>query len=375
MARPGGEPTEQPTARRLSQARLRGQVAHSRELSSALALLAVIAVVSWGAPMALARLLSLFRATFSASLRQPLASDVLARAADVASTVALLPLLAALLVTVVAGALQTRGLWAWQAVAPDAGRLSPVAGMGRVFSPRTVAEVGKGFLKLVVVAALACGGLAGPLRQLPVLVGAPPARVLGALGVWARALGLRVAFALLALALLDAVLVARRHRRSLMMTRDEVKREFKETEGDPQHKAERQRLHRQLAEQRMLDDVRKAAFVVVNPEHIAVAVRYDRDADEAPVVVAKGERLLAEQIKQAAREAGVPIYRDVGLARALNGVTEGEEIPEALYQAVAEILRALQEVEQPPPASAAALPPTGGAGGTARVPAAAWRRV
>ena len=125
----------------------------------------------------------------------------------------------------------------------------------------------------------------------------------------------------------------------------------------------------------MLDDVRKAAFVVVNPEHIAVAVRYDRDADEAPVVVAKGERLLADQIKQAARQAGVPIYRDVGLARALNGVTEGEEIPEALYQAVAEILRALQEVEQPAPSSAAASPPTGGGGGAARVPAAAWRRV
>src|SRR3569623_3724822 len=107
----------------------------------------------------------------------------------------------------------------------------------------------------------------------------------------------------------------------------------------------------------MLVDVRKAAFVVVIPVHIAVAVRYDRDADEAPVVVAKGERLLADQIKQAAREAGVPIYRDVGRARARNGVTEGEEIPEALYQAVAEILRALQEVEQPAPSSTAASPP------------------
>ena len=110
MARQGGEPTEQPTARRLSQARLRGQVAHSRELSSALALLAVIAVVSWGAPVALARLLSLFRATFSASLKAPPGAAILSSALDLASTVALLPLLAALLITVIARALQTRGL-------------------------------------------------------------------------------------------------------------------------------------------------------------------------------------------------------------------------------------------------------------------------
>lgn len=369
MARPGGEPTEQPTARRLTQARQRGQVAHSRELSSAIALLAVIAVVSWGAPVAVARLLSLFRSTLGASLKAPLAlSPSIARAADVASAVALLPLLVALAVTVLVAALQTRGLWAWQALAPDAARLSPLAGLGRVFSLRTVAELGKGMLKLAVVAALAFAGLAAPLRQLPALVGAPPGTVLVALGVWARAVGLRVAFALLALALLDALLVSRRHRRSLMMTRDEVKREFKETEGDPQHKAERQRLHRQLAEQRMLDGVRKAAFVVVNPEHIAVAVRYDRDADEAPVVVAKGERLLAEQIKQVAREAGVPIYRDVGLARVLNGIAEGDEIPEALYQAVAEVLRALHEVESQ------ATPSQSPAAGPAVSPAA-WRRV
>ena len=369
MARSGGEPTEQPTTRRLLQARQRGQVAHSRELSSAIALLVVIAVVSWGASAALARLLSLFRSTFGASLKAPLQSAAVAHAVDVAWAVALLPLLAALGVTVLVGALQTGGLWAWHAVAPDASRLSPITGLGRVFGPRTLAEVGKGLLKLALVGALAFAGLGAPLRQLPALVGAPPGTVLVALGVWARALGLRVAFALLALALLDAVLALRRHRRTLMMTRDEVKREHRETEGDPQHKAERQRLHRQLGEQRMVDDVRKAAFVVVNPEHIAVAVRYDRDADAAPVVVAKGERLLAEQIKQAAREAGVPIYRDVGLARALNGLAEGEEIPEVLYQAVAEVLRALQEAQ--PQATAAPrdgqTPPAASR--------AAWRRV
>ena len=123
------------------------------------------------------------------------------------------------------------------------------------------------------------------------------------------------------------------------MTREEVRREHKESEGDPSHRAERQRLHRELLEQRMVAEVRKADFVVVNPDHIAVALRYDRDGEAAPVVVARGERLLAERIKQVAREAGVPIFRDVTLARSLRDLPEGAEIPAALYEAVAEILR------------------------------------
>ena len=98
----------------------------------------------------------------------------------------------------------------------------------------------------------------------------------------------------------------------------------------------------------MLADVRKADFVVVNPDHIAVAVRYDKEAKGAPEVIAKGERLLAEKIKEAAREAGVPIFRDVTLARSLRDVEEGDEIPELLYQAVAEILRVVYAPEEAP---------------------------
>jgi flagellar biosynthesis protein FlhB len=152
------------------------------------------------------------------------------------------------------------------------------------------------------------------------------------------------------------------HRRSLRMTRPEVRREQKETEGDPRHKAERQRLHRELAEQRMLADVRKADFVVVNPDHIAVALQYDRQGDAAPLVLAKGERLLAEKIKEVAREAGVPIFRDVNLARALRELEEGDEIPEALYEAVAEILRVVYGSPQAPTPGGRARPSGEGRG-------------
>jgi flagellar biosynthesis protein FlhB len=155
------------------------------------------------------------------------------------------------------------------------------------------------------------------------------------------------------------------------MTHEEVKREYKDSEGDPSHRAERQRLHRELMEQRMVAEVRKADFVVVNPDHIAVALRYDRDGEAAPVVVARGERLLAERIKQVAREAGVPIFRDVTLARSLRDLPEGAEIPAALYEAVAEIVRAVYALNAPPPRAATPASP----GATpSPAPGVGWRR-
>jgi flagellar biosynthetic protein FlhB len=123
-------------------------------------------------------------------------------------------------------------------------------------------------------------------------------------------------------------------------------------------------------EQRMVAEVRKADFVVVNPDHIAVALRYDRDGEAAPVIVARGERLLAERIKQVAREAGVPIFRDVTLARSLRDLPEGAEIPAALYEAVAEILRAVYAMAAPPPSPASSAPPATPSGRSG----VGWRR-
>jgi len=119
----------------------------------------------------------------------------------------------------------------------------------------------------------------------------------------------------------------------------------------------------------MVAEVRKADFVVVNPDHIAVALRYDRDGEAAPVVVARGERLLAERIKQVAREAGVPIFRDVTLARSLRDLPEGTEIPAALYEAVAEILRVVYGMPAPstPTSASTSAPPSRSSG-------MGWRR-
>jgi flagellar biosynthesis protein FlhB len=122
------------------------------------------------------------------------------------------------------------------------------------------------------------------------------------------------------------------------MSHEEVKREHKEREGDPLHKVERQRLHREILEQQMIDDVRRAKLVVVDGDRIAVALGYDPDQADAPVILAKGERLVAGLIRDAAREAGVPLWTDAALVQALRAVEPGDEIPESAFEAVAQLL-------------------------------------
>jgi type III secretion protein U len=366
-----GEPTEEPTSKRLEEARGRGQVAHSRDLTSAAAMTAALVVLVAAGPETLARLVAYWKGALAAAPAGGAPSDALLAGAGVLARALALPLGAAAALAFAAGALQTRGLVALGAVKPDLGRLAPGPGLRRIFGGEGALQVGKGLLKVTLVAVLVWATVRPVLAGLAALAGVSAARTLAVLGVLASRLALRVALVALALGVADYLLAYRRHRRGLMMTREEVKRERKESEGDPSHRAERQRLHRELLEQRMVAEVRKADFVVVNPEHIAVALRYDRDGDAAPVVVASGERLLAERIKQVAREAGVPIFRDVTLARSLRGLPEGEEIPAALYEAVAEVLRFVYGTDP-----LAASPPDPAPVGAPAVPrGAGWKRV
>jgi type III secretion protein U len=353
-----GEPTEEPTPKRVEEARGRGQVAQSRDLVSAAAMTAALAALVAAGPEIVARLIAYWKASLAAAPAAGPPADALLAGTGVLARALALPLGAAAALALGVGLLQTRGLVALGAVKPDLGRLSPASGLQRIFGGEGALQVGKGLLKVALVAVLAWATVRPVLGGVAALAGVGAARILAALGVLASRLALRVALVALALGLADYLFAYRRHRRRLMMTREEVKRESKESEGDPSHRAERQRLHRELMEQRMVAEVRKADFVVVNPDHIAVALRYDRDGDAAPVVVASGERLLAERIKQVARESGVPIFRDVTLARSLRGLPEGEEIPAALYEAVAEVLRVVYGMNETAPATSAAATAT-----------------
>jgi flagellar biosynthesis protein FlhB len=144
----------------------------------------------------------------------------------------------------------------------------------------------------------------------------------------------------LALGLVDLLVTRTSWKKKLMMSKDDIKREHKESEGDPETKAARERARHEMLASAAIGNVKTASVVVVNPTHIACALRYDeKEGDEAPVVVASGEGDMAQRIMQAARDYGVPILRDVPLARALHELEIGDQIPEALYEAVAAILR------------------------------------
>ena len=313
-------------------------MASSREATGAASLAAGLVAVAIAGPWTLSRLADLLQAGLTGALapgREP-AAALQAAALEVARLSAW-PGVAAALAGTIAGGLQAGGLLSLQVISPRLERLDPLRGLGRLVTRERLARLVLGLL----VAGLLLAVLVGWARQAaPSLAALPraaePWRALPALlGPLAlRLLGLVVAFG--GVELLRARV---RHRRALRMTRDEVRRERREDEGDPRHRAERRQLHQRLLE---VVPVSRATCLVVNPTHVAVALVHRRDQGEAPRVVAKGTGAAAARLRSEARRAGVPVVRDVALARALHRLAEvGDEIPEELYDAAAAVLAVL----------------------------------
>jgi len=330
-----GARTEAPTPRRLAAARRRGEVARSPGLTSAAALAAGLAALAATGPALLGALADVVRAGLSSALSERAlpAAALRAAALDVARLSAG-PALAALLAGALAGALQAGFLLAPAAAAPRLERLDPGDGLRRLFSAERAASVALGLLQAAVVAALTAAWLRATWPRLAALSGAAAPLPLLA-GLLAPLAWLLLA-ALAAFGAAGLLLARHRHLRRLRLTRDEVRREQKEDEGDPGHRAERRRRHQALVE---AGPVARATCVVVNPTHVAVALHHRRDAGEAPRVVAKGTGAAARRIRSEARRAGVPVVRDPPLARALLRLAEvGDEIPEVLWDAAAAVL-------------------------------------
>ncbi|MDP9149066.1 MAG: EscU/YscU/HrcU family type III secretion system export apparatus switch protein [Myxococcota bacterium] len=345
-----GDKTEQPTARRLRKARHEGDSGASAHAAQAVAFLVAVAVLPFTVH-ALAK-----RAT--EDLRQALAqAGDRARLArfdpgELATTVLVLVspvLVAAALAAAVVLAVQTGGVLATERLALRIERLSLTSGIKGLVSAARLFGVGRALLGGAVVAWLAWRGLSDHVIDLAHLSGRPR-WLASVIADVAGPLAWRVALFGLALGALDVVVTRRSWRRRLMMTKDEIKREHREAEGDPHAKAARERAYHELLAEVAIASVRTASVVIVNPTHLACALRYDeRGGDEAPVVVARGEGELAARILQEARDYGVPIVHDVPLARVLVELDVGDTIPEALYEAIAEILREVWEHDSPGP--------------------------
>jgi len=337
------ERTEEPTPKKLRDARRKGEVARSRDLGTAAVVLAVAGALARSGE----RLAAAARQIFAIPLRVIEGTIALTPGAALEATLAIAagaiaPVLGAALVAgTLAGLLQVGPLVAWEPIVPKLERLDPVRGARNLFSQRRFVELLKTLVTLCVVGAVAYLTIEGELRGIIGLAARDAHAALAAAGALVPKLLLRVGGAMLGIAVLDVLYQRWRFRQDQKMTKEEVRREHRESEGDPRAKQQRERMHREIVEHAAVEEVRRADVLIVNPTHLAVALRYDdQDGDEAPQVIAKGQDDLARRMMDAARESGIPIMRDVPLARALFEMEVGDEIPEALYEAVAAVLKA-----------------------------------
>lgn len=344
MADTGQERTEKATSKRRTEARRRGQVAVSREIPSTLVLWAGLAAFYFAGEGLVDRLLGLLAEIFgglgpgrmeSAASAHRLMAETLSSAAAL-----LLPILAPVALAAFVGHAAQIGLeFHAQTLAPRLEALNPVAGAKKLLSLRSLVELVKSLAKIAIVGGVAYGVLSASLEDFPGLVHVDLHDLFAFTTAIAFRIVLYVALAMMALAALDYLYQRWQYEESLKMTKQEVKDERKQAEGDPQVKARIRSLQRQAAMRRMMAEVPKADVVITNPTHLAVALRFDADQMDAPRVVAKGADAVAERIRLTAREHDVPLVENAPLARALFKAADvGDYVPVELYRAVAEVL-------------------------------------
>lgn len=335
--------TEEPSQQRLEDFREEGQVAQSREFTSLLVLLACLATMWSGGSYFLGEIFGFFRQLFSesgtTSLTNETAGRILMSAVTSASHI-VLPIAGAGFVAGVIGTVTQIGLnFTWTPLTPQMDRINPLQGFFRLASFNSVIEGAKALAKLIAVVSVTYMMVKAEIAVSPAVSDMEGWQV----ATYFTSTGFRlvgsVSVALFVLAALDLSYQKFRYWKALRMTKQEVKEEAKQREGDPLLKARIRSVQREAARKRMMQDVPKADVIVTNPTHIAVALKYDADSMAAPKVVAKGADLVAQRIKELGRKSGVPLVENVPLARALHkSVKVGKTVPRSLYQAVAEVL-------------------------------------
>jgi flagellar biosynthesis protein FlhB len=366
------ERTEPPSPRRLEKAREEGQVPQSRELMAFLVMAAAVGGF-WGLGSWLAqRAGGIVRHGLSFGREAAFDTDVMARSFAALSWDALLLAAPLFLLTIVAAMATPVALGGWQfapkGLSPKFSRMNPLQGVKRMFSWHSLGELVKAILKALLIGGVIYWIVSREQDQLFALVLQPIDTALPAVGHMLILAAVALVAGLAIIAAIDVPFQLWRYYAGLRMTREELKQEMKELEGDPQLKAHIRSQQRAMARKRMMAEVPKADVVVTNPTHYAVALKYDRERMGAPQVVAKGMNLVAGRIRELAAEYGVPVLEAPPLARALYRHTDiGEQIPAALYTAVAEVLAYVYQLSQymgvggsmqpPQPPAVIAVPP------------------
>ncbi|MDF2233504.1 flagellar type III secretion system protein FlhB [Albimonas sp. CAU 1670] len=342
----GGEKTHEPTPRKLEDARRKGEVAKSADVGVAaiyIAMLATVGAFGGSAAVGAGSVLAGFVENadqLQGKVLGPGGALLSARAVGQAVAPALPLLLAPFVAAVLAYAAQMAIVFAPSKLAPKLSRIDPIANAGNKFGPTGLAEFAKSTVKLVAISIILALFMAAEADRIVALVRADPLAIGPEM--------VRVGVALLATIAAVAVMIAAAdllwqrfdHARKHRMSFQELKEEMKESEGDPHLKGERRRRAEKIASNRMMAEVPKADVVIVNPTHVAVALKWSRRPGSAPECVAKGEDAVALAIREKAQEAGVPIHHDPPTARALLATVEiGEEVAPEHYKAVAAAIR------------------------------------
>lgn len=337
------EKTESPTQKKRDDARKEGQVAFSREVSAVALLGSFLLIFYFLGPMMLSTFGDAFRNAFIHSQTSELTIPLLERITSSYMTDTVLIVVpffaAAIVVGIMASIAQVGFNLTGKPLIPKLEKLSPLKGFGRIFSKQALSELLKSLFKLSVIGYIGYYTFTSSAEQIVNLIDTDSRNLFTPAGEIIGSFVFRLFLAFVILAILDYMFQRWDLEQKLKMTKQEVKEEHKQTEGDPTIKARIRQVQKQLSQARMMQDVPSADVVVSNPTHFAIALQYDREYMRAPQVIAKGMDYVALRIIEIAGENNVMVYQHPGVARSLYFQVEiGDEVPEEFYKAVAEIL-------------------------------------
>ncbi len=345
------ERTFAPTPKRLEQAREKGQIPRSRELSTAAIALAGAIALGWAGPELFRRSLVVFRSGLTLRHDDVLATDrMLTLFATLSGDMllAIAPILGMVLVATLGAPLLLSGwIWSNEALAPDFSRLNPARGLGNMVSTQSLIELIKAIAKCVLLGGIGYWALASSWNEIQQLPARDTGSAIERVGSLVSSGFFALVGGLVVIALIDVPWQLWHYHDKLKMSRQEVVEEQREMEGDPQLKARIRSQQREIARRRMMSAVPKADVVITNPTHYAVALEYRDGSMGAPKVVAKGMNLIAQRIREIGAANDVPVVEAPPLARALYRHADiGSEIPPALYAVVAQVLAYVYQVQR-----------------------------
>ena len=335
--------TEAPTAKRRSDARQKGTVVKSTEVNSVIVLLTGLFMLrffgQWMLDQMGACMAEIFTNLSACELTQERLLELMTQTILLAFLILTPVCVGIMLFGLIANIMQIGFLFTLQPITPNLNKVDPINGFKRLFSARSLFEAAKNIIKVAIIGCIAYWTVMGVFDQIMILADASVPTIIGFTAKTSYDIILRVSLVLIILAILDWSYQRYQNEKQLKMTKQEVKEERKQMDGDPQVKSRIKSVQREMARRRMMQEVPKATVVVTNPTFMAIALRYEPAENDAPVVLAKGKRMIAEKIRQIAIENSIPIIEDKPLARAMYDKIEiGFPIPAEFFTAVAEIM-------------------------------------